>query len=166
MHAAEPDGKVLERWFEDYVPGAVHEVGRVAVTREEMIAFAKRYDPQAFHVDPVAAQASLFGGLIASGWQTGALMMRPLADRYLSPVSSLGSPGIDELRWLHPVRPDDRLTIRATVLEATRSRSKPDRGLVRTLVEVVNQDGETVMTLKALNLVACRPQASRRPRAR
>lgn len=145
------------RWFEDYVPGSVFDAGRVTVDREEMIAFARRYDPQAFHVDPQAALQSPFGGLIASGWQTGALMMRRLASGFLSPASSLGSPGIDELRWLRPVRPGDVLTIVATVLDARRSQSKPDRGIVRTLVEVQNQDGETVMSLKAMNLIACRP---------
>lgn len=164
MQPERPGRSTAERWFEDYVPDAVHEVGRVSVELEEMIAFARRYDPQSFHVDPLAAENSPFGSLIASGWQTGSLMMRALASNYLSPASSLGSPGIDELRWLLPVRPGNVLLIRATVLEATRSRSKPDRGMVRTLVEVLNQDGETVMSLKAMNLVACKP--TRRPRAR
>jgi len=144
------------RWFEDYVPGDVHELGRVAVDRDELVAFAERYDPQPFHVDDAAAARSPFGGLIASGWQTGSLMMRPLAERYLSQASSLGSPGIDELRWLRPVRPGDVLSIRATVLEAARSRSKPDRGLVRTLCEVRDTQGNVVMSLKALNLIRCR----------
>ena len=138
------------------MPGDVHELGRVAVDRDELVAFAERYDPQPFHVDDAAAARSPFGGLIASGWQTGSLMMRPLAERYLSQASSLGSPGIDELRWLRPVRPGDVLAIRATVLEARRSLSKPDRGLVRTLCEVRDTQGNVVMSLKALNLIRCR----------
>lgn len=159
MPADETSRPTAERWFEDYVPGEVHEIGKVTVDRDEMIEFAQRYDPQSFHVDPVAAQHSPFGGLIASGWMTGSLMMRPLAENYLSPVSSLGSPGVDDMRWIKPVRPGDRLSIRATVIEATLSRSKPDRGLVRTLVEVLDRDDEPVMSVKAMNLVRCRPAA-------
>ena len=97
-----------------------------------------------------------FGGLIASGWHTGAIMMRLLADNFLPKAASLASPGIDELRWLHPVRPGDVLRLRVTVLEATPSRSKPDRGMVRTLVEVLNQDGKIVMSLRPMNIIARR----------
>ena len=122
----------------------------------DRISFARRFDPQPFHTDPAAAKGSIYGGLIASGWHTASLMMRLFADHYLTSSSSLGSPGVDELRWLKPVRPGDTLSLRATVLEATRSRSKPDRGLVRTLVEVLNQNREVVMSLKAMNLMRCR----------
>jgi acyl dehydratase len=146
-----------QRYFEDYPAGAVFEFGEIAVTAEEIIAFATRYDPQPMHVDPAAAASGAFGGLIASGWHTAAMMMRLLADNYLSAASSLASPGIDELRWVRPVRPGDRLSLRVTVLEANRSRSKPDRGMVRGLVEVLNQDGEVAMSLKPMNLVRCRP---------
>jgi acyl dehydratase len=145
-----------ERYFEDYLPGASAEFGSVKVEEADIIEFAKRYDPQEFHIDPAAAAHGPFGGLIASGWHTGALMMRMLVDNYLSKVSSLGSPGIDELRWLRPVRPGDMLHLRATVLETKRSRSKPDRGMVRTLTEVLNQNGEVVMSVKAMTLIRCR----------
>jgi acyl dehydratase len=111
------------------------------------------------HVDPEAAAQGRFGGLIASGWHTAAMMMRLLADNFLSKAASLASPGIDELRWLHPVRPGDVLRIRVSVLEATRSRSKPDRGMVGTLVEVLNQRGEIVMSLKPMNIIGCRGPA-------
>lgn len=143
--------------FEDLVPGRVFDLGTTVVDRDEMVAFARRFDPQPFHVDPGAAAAGPFGGLIASGWHTCALMMRLLADEYLSPVSSLGSPGVDELRWVAPVRPGDELTLRTTVAEARPSRSKPDRGLVRTHVELLRQDGTVVLTMTAMNLVRVRP---------
>ena len=149
-----------ERFFEDYVAGSVYECGTVTVDQNEIIEFAKKYDPQYFHVDPAAAAKGPFGGLIASGWHTGSLMMRLLADNFISKVASLGSPGIDELRWLRPVRPADSLRLLVTILEANRSRSKPDRGIVKTLVEVLNQNNEVVMSLKAVNLILCRtPQA-------
>ena len=149
---------IEDRYFEDYIAGTVHEFGSIAVDEAEIIAFARRYDPQPFHVDPQAAQRTVFGGLIASGWHTAGLMMRLYAEHYLSRVASLASPGIDELRWLKPVRPGDTLSVRVTVLEANRSRSKPDRGIVRSFVEVLNQHGEVVMSLKALNLLLCREQ--------
>jgi len=151
--------RVADRFFEDYAVGAVAELGPVAVDAEEVVAFARRYDPQPMHTDATAAAAGPFGGLIASGWHTAALMMRLIVEQYLSPASSLASPGLDELRWLRPVRPGDTLSVRVTVIEATRSRSKPDRGVVRSMVEVRNQHGETVMSLQPINLVRCRPPA-------
>ena len=104
-----------ERWFEDYPVGTTAEHGPIQVDEAELLDFGRRFDPQPFHVDPAAAAAGPFGGLIASGWHTCALMMRLLAERYLSPVSSLGSPGVDELRWVLPVRPGDALRLRTTV---------------------------------------------------
>ena len=148
---------MTERWFEDYLPGTTAEAGPIRVEEAEVVDFARRFDPQPFHVDAAAAAEGPFGGLIASGWHTCALMMRLLADEYLSPVSSLGSPGIDELRWLAPVRPGDELTLRTTVEEARLSRGKPDRGLVITRVEMVDQAGSVVLRLRAMNLVRCRP---------
>jgi len=145
-----------QRYFEDYVPGMAVGYGPIAVEEAEVIAFARRYDPQPFHVDAQRAASGAFGGLIASGWHTAGLMMRLRVDHYLSRVASLGSPGIDELRWLAPVRPGNRLSVRITVLEARRSRSKPDRGLVRSLIEVVNEKGESVMTVKAMTMMLCR----------
>lgn len=125
-------------------------------TESEIIDFGKRYDPQVFHIDPVAAASTPAGGLIASGWQTAGLAMRMLVDNYISKVASLVSPGIDELRWTKVVRPNDVLRVRVTVLEARRSRSKPDRGVVNSKVEVLNQHGETVMTMRGMNLLLCR----------
>jgi acyl dehydratase len=148
--------RIDDRYFEDYVPGSVHEFGAIAVSAEEIIGFAQRYDPQDFHTDPEAAAKSRFGGLIASGWQTCGLMMRLYSDHYLTKNASLASPGIDELRWLVPVRPGDTLTMRVTVAEARRSKSKPDRGLVRSAIVVLNQQGEIVMTMLAMNLITCR----------
>ena len=145
-----------DRHFEDYVPGSVFEYGEVTVSEAEIIEFARRFDPQAMHVDPSAAARGRFDGLIASGWHTAAMVMRLLVDNFLPGRASLASPGIDELRWLRPVRPGDVLHIRVSVLEATRSRSKPDRGIVRTLVEVLNQDAVVVMSMKPMNIIACR----------
>jgi acyl dehydratase len=149
---------MTERWFEDYPPGAVFTVtGSIAVGAEEMVEFARKYDPQAMHTDPAAAASGPFGGLIASGWHTGAMMMRMFADNFRSPASSLASPGIDELRWVKPVRPGDVLSLRLTVLEARPSRSRPEQGVVRSLVEVLNQSGEVVMSLKPISLIRRRP---------
>ena len=145
-----------DRYFEDYVEGDVHSFGRVAVEADEIVEFAKRFDPQAFHTDPEAAKRTPFRGLIASGWHTVGLMMRLYVEHYLTHVASLASPGIDELRWLKPVRPGDTLSVRVTVLKATPSRSKPDRGAVTSFIEVFNQAGEAVMTLRAVNMIARR----------
>lgn len=147
-----------ERYFEDYVAGSVHELGTFRVKEDEAIDFARRFDPQPFHTDPEAAKETVFGGLIVSGWYTASLMMRLYAERYLSSVSSLGSPGVDELRWIKPVRPGDELSVRVSVLETRRSRSKPDRGIVRSLIEVLDRRGEAVMSMRAVNLILRRPQ--------
>lgn len=146
-----------DRYFEDYRPGASYEFGTAGAGEQEIVEFARKFDPQSFHVDPAAAVDGPFGGLIASGWHTLSLMMRLLVDHYLPGSASLGSPGVDEVRWLRPVRPGDVLRVRATVLEATPSRSKPDRGLVRTGIELLNQHDETVTSLKALNFIRSRP---------
>ncbi len=147
---------VEDRYFEDYVTGATHEFGTIAVDEFEMITFARRFDPQPFHTNPEAAKLSAFGGLIASGWYTASLMMRLYVDHYLSHVASLSSPGVDQLRWLKPVRPSDVLSLRVTVSETKRSRSKPDRGIVHSFIEVLNQHQDVVMTMKAVNLLGCR----------
>jgi len=142
-----------DRYFDDYKPGTVEEFGEVTVTAQDIVEFARRYDPQPFHVDPSAAARSPYGGLIASGWHTSALMMRLLTEHYLG-ESSLGSPGVDELRWPAPVRPGDTLSLRVSILETRLSRSKPDRGILRSRVEVLNQDGTTVLSAVAVNLIA------------
>jgi acyl dehydratase len=121
-----------------------------------MISFAKEFDPQSFHVDPVAAADGPFGGLIASGWHTASLAMRLVVDHYVSRVASLASPGVDELRWPAPVRPGDSLRLQTTILETRRSRSKPDRGLVRTRAELLNQHDQIVLSLVAMNLIRLR----------
>ena len=144
------------RYFEDYITGSVHEFGPIMVEEKGIVAFAKSFDPQLLHTDSDAAKDTVFGGLIASGWHTGALMMRLCVDHYLSHVASLGSPGVDALRWLKPVRPGDEISIRVTVLETKRSRSKQDRDIVRSFIEAMNQDREIVMNLKAVNFLRCR----------
>lgn len=146
-----------DRYFEDYVPGDVHRFGHIVVAEDEVISFARRFDPQPFHVDPEAARQGPFGGLIASGWHTAGLMMRLLTDHFLSSVASYGSPGIDELRWLKPVRPGDVLSLRVTIREAVPSRSKPDRGMVRCFIEVLDQTEAVAMALVAMVLVGRRP---------
>ena len=145
-----------DRYFEDYLPGSVFEYGEIRVEEAEIVEFARRYDPQLIHIDRDAAASGPFGGLIASGWHTATIMMRLLVDRFLPKAASLGSPGIDELRWIRPVRPGDVLRLRVSILEARRSRSKPNRGMVRTLVEVLNQNAQVVMSLKPVNLIRCR----------
>lgn len=145
-----------DRYFEDYVLGDVHDCGAIVVDELDIITFSRRYDPQYFHTDREVAKGSPFGGLIASGWHTAGLMMRLLVEGYLPHEASLGSPGVDELRWPRPVRPGDTLSVRATVLSARRSASKPDRGIVQTLIEVTNQHGDIVMSAKAMNMLGVR----------
>lgn len=146
-----------ERWFEDYVPGEIFEFGDHPIGADEIVEFACRYDPQPFHVDTVAAAHSSFAGLVASGWMTGAVLMRMMCDHFIPPESAMGSPGVDQLRWLRPVRPGDRLHARVTIVETRRSRSKPDRGAVVLRQEAINQAGEVVMTLFGRSLHRCRP---------
>jgi acyl dehydratase len=146
-----------DRYFEDYPQGAVFEFGGVAVSAAEIVDFARRFDPQPMHLDAAAAAEGPFGGLIASGWHTAGIMMRLFVEHFLSGVASLGSPGIDELRWSRPVRPGDSLRLRVHVVEARPSRTQPDRGILRTFVEVLNQDDAVVMSLKPVNLLRRRP---------
>ncbi len=145
------------RYFEDYVPGSIFTFGSVSVEEDELVAFAQEFDPQPMLTDKAAAEAGPFGGLVASAWQTVALTMRLYVEHYLSHCASLASPGVDEMRWLEPVRPGDRLSVRLTVLEAIPSRSKPDRGMVRAFSETLNQDGEVVMTMRPMSLIGRRP---------
>ena len=152
------DGTVVSRpeYFEDFVVGAVFEFGSITVTQPEIIAFARQFDPQTMHTDPEAAANGPPGGLIASGWHTIALMMRMYAEHFL-PKNGLPAPGVDEVRWLRPVRPGDTLRMRVTIQEARVSRSKPDRGVIRPFSEVLNQRDEVVLTLLPINLVRRRP---------
>jgi acyl dehydratase len=144
------------RYFEDYVSGSVHEFGTISVEEKEVLDFGRRFVPLFYHIDKEAAKKSIYGGLIASGWHTAALMMRLYTDYYLSKVANLGSPGCDELKWDKPVLPGDALSICVTVLETRRSDSKPDRGIVRSFVEVLNQKREVVMSVKMVNFVRSR----------
>lgn len=139
------------KYLEDFRVGEVIDLGTATLSEEEIVEFGRRYDPQPFHVDPEAARESAFGGLIASGWLTGSLFMRLFTTGVLNNYSSLGSPGLEELRWLRPVRPGDILRGRYEVLEVTPSASSPGRGTVRGAGELVNQDGEVVMRLVARN---------------
>jgi len=145
------------RYFEDFKPGDVIELGSRTISKERILAFAREFDPQPFHTDEEAATRSIYGGLLASGWHTGSLLMRILYDGLLKDTASLGSPGIDELRWLEPVRPGDTLTARMTIVETIPSRSKPDRGLIRSLMEMRNQYGRVVLTIRGLSLLGRRP---------
>lgn len=133
------------------------EHGPHVVSREEIIAFATQFDPQPFHLSDEAARDSIFGGLVASGWHTASLCHRLLVDSFLGQTSSMGSPGLDELRWLKPVRPGDTLHVRVEVVSATPSRSKPDRGAIKLRMEVRNQKDEVVMTELANVLFGRRP---------
>jgi acyl dehydratase len=137
------------RYWEDFAVGETTDVGTVEVTRDEIVEFAERYDPQPFHVDEAAADDGPYGGLIASGWHTAALFMGLFVRTILLDAASMGSPGVEELRWTAPVRPGDRLTGRVTVTAVEPSSKRPDRGTVFTTSEVLNQDGTTVMTMKA-----------------
>jgi len=144
------------RYFEDFAVGDTQDLGEATVSAAEIVAFGRQFDPQPFHVDEERASASPFGGLIASGWHTASLAMRLVVDHYVSRVASLASPGVDELRWPTPVRPGDSLRLRTTILETRRSRTKPDRGLVRTRAELLNQHDQTVLSLVAMNLIRLR----------
>ncbi|MFV3075544.1 MaoC family dehydratase [Niveispirillum fermenti] len=144
------------RYLEDFTPGLVLEFGDRLVTAEEIVSFAREYDPQPFHLDDEAGRQTHFGGLVASGWQTAGFMMRMLVDNMLSPETSLGSPGLDELRWLKPVRPGDRLRARVTVLEVKRSRSRPEMGTIRQHTELLNQKDEVVLSVQSIGMVRTR----------
>ena len=144
-------------YFDDFAPGQVFELGTRTVSAEEIVRFARDWDPQPFHLDAEAARHSPFGGLIASGWHTGAMWMRLYVDAVLGRAASMGSPGVEELRWHAPVRPGDTLTARLTVLEATPSERHAGRGTVRSRAEMVNQDGVTVMAMVARGHFGRRP---------
>lgn len=144
--------------FEDFHVGEERTLGSKTVTREAIIAFASEFDPQPFHLDDAAANASPYGGLIASGWHTASIAMRLLVDSFNGRAASLGSPGTDELRWLKPVRPGDTLTLKTRILAVTPSTSRPDRGSVRVHYTLLNQRGETVLTMIGIGMFARRPK--------
>ena len=145
-------------YLEEYTVGMEREFGSKTVSREEVIRFAKEFDPQPFHMDEAAAKDTMFGGLIASGWHTCAMLMRMLCDEFLiDDEGSLGSGGVDEIRWKMPVRPGDTLRVRSCVTEVRGSESKPDRGIVRSDYSVINQDDQVVMTTKSMGFFLKRP---------
>ena len=147
------------RYFEDMVIGTrTHASRTYKVTREEVIEFAMKYDPQPFHLDDDAAKTTFFGRLSASGWHTGAMVMRMMVDTWkdTEPSAGLGSPGIDELRWVKPVYPGDELSVEIELIDKRRSKSRPDMGLTKTRQTVTNQNGEVVMTMVSNGLMRVR----------
>jgi acyl dehydratase len=146
------------RYFEDFAEGQVYELGEANLSEAEILEFARKFDPQPFHVDPDAAKRSMYGGLIASGWHTGSLYMSLMVRGLLRDSSSLGSAGIDELRWLKPVRPGDRLWARLTVTSVRPSAKRADRGTVFTLGEMLNQAGERVFFVRSSGMFGRRPR--------
>jgi acyl dehydratase len=144
-------------YFEDFVVGERARLGSVDVRAEEIVEFARRFDPQPFHTDPQRALQSVYGGLIASGWHTCSMVMRLACDAYLLDSASLGSPGVEKIEWLKPVRPGDRLTAWRQVLESRPSRSNPGRGSVFSLLEAENQVGEIVLRMQAWGMFRRRP---------
>jgi len=155
-----PPTRTIRWYWEDFPVGAVREFGTMPVTREAMLAFAGQFDPQPFHLDDAAAAASLFGQLSASGWHTCAMAMRMMCDEYLLESSSLGSPGIDSLRWTRPVLAGDTLRVRLTTLEARPMASRPKVGLVLSKWDVLNQRGETVLTMQGWGMFGRRDAAT------
>lgn len=133
--------------FEDFAPGTVMNFGPRLVTRDEIIAFAREFDPQPFHLDDAAASASLLGGLAGSGWHVCSLVMRMIVDGFIGDSTSMGAPGIEEVKWLRPMRPETKMTVRMTVLESRASQSKPDRGFVRMRFEALDERGEVLMRM-------------------
>ncbi|QOT77573.1 MaoC family dehydratase [Cupriavidus basilensis] len=144
-------------YFEDFAVGSKRDLGSHLVTEEEILAFARQYDPQPFHIDKEAAQKSIYKNLISSGWMTCSIMMRLLVDNMTSKAASMGSPGVDEIRWLKPVYAGDTLSVSLVVLDARASSSKPDRGVVHTQWEATNQRGELVCTVKGMGMYGRRP---------
>ena len=139
-------------WWEDFRVGDTTEMGRHTFTEEEILSFGRQFDPQPFHADPAAAGESVFGGLIASGWHTCAVGMRLMVQNYLRRTVSLGSPGIDNIRWLKPVRAGDTLVYRRTVVESRASTTRKGVGLVKHRWEALNQAGELVLTMEGWGL--------------
>lgn len=150
---------VVRYYWEDFTPGRLFETAARTLSEEDIVRFAREYDPQTYHTDAEAARHSPFGGLIASGWQTAAVGMRLMCDSYLLETSCVGSPGLDELRWLKPVRPGDTLRLRTTVIEATPSAKQANRGTVLFRWEILNQNGELALLMVGRQLFLRRAPA-------
>jgi len=144
-------------YFEDFEPGQDIDLGLRTVTEDEIVAFARDYDPQPFHVDREAAAHSIYGGVVASGWHTCGMMMRLVVDGLLARSSSMGSPGLDGVRWLAPVRAGDTLNVRYRTVQVKASASKPDRGVVWSKWVAINQHGATVCTVEGMGMFGRRP---------
>jgi len=151
MHSKAP------RYWDDYEIGQKFDLGSTSFSGDEIVDFARQYDPQSFHVDAAAARQSMFGGLIASGWHVTAKLMRLFVDNYVDQRTALGSPGVDEVRWLKPVRPGDTLSALVECAGKVPSKSRPEMGIIHEHWRATNQDGELVMTLKGTNMVRRRP---------
>ncbi len=143
---------IVKSYWEDFRVGERVLMGSVKVTKEDIVRFAVEYDPQLFHIDEKAGESSIFGGLIASGWHTCSLVMKMMCDSYLLDSASMGSPGMEHIKWVKPVRPNDVLTAFRTTIETKSSQSKPDRGFVKTLFEVFNNNQELVMSMEGLGM--------------
>jgi acyl dehydratase len=139
-------------YFEDVQVGETHHFGRYEVTREDIIEYARQFDPQPFHTDEAAAKQSMFGGLIASGWHTGAMLMRMINDHAIPGAATTGALGFDDLKWLKPVRPGDVLSVETRVVDKSESRSRPEIGVVKIESRVMDQRGEVKMSLVSLVL--------------
>ncbi|MCI3204763.1 MULTISPECIES: MaoC family dehydratase [Pandoraea] len=142
----------LEYYFEDFAVGDTFDLGEYTFTADEIVHFARQFDPQPFHIDEAAGRESHFGGLVASGWHTCSIMMRMNVDKLLSRSSSMGSPGVEQIEWLKPVRPGDTVTVTSSTLEVRASKSRPDRGIVRQLWTATNQHGEEVCRFRGTGL--------------
>ena len=147
---------MAELAFQDFTPGRVFEHGPRSLPCDEMIAFAAEFDPQPMHLDEAAARQTMLGGLSASGWYLCCILMRMCVDAFVGRSSSMGAPGVEEVRWLLPVRPDDELSLRATVLDTRTSKSRPDMGFVRFEFELFNARKQRVMTLTTSLMLALR----------
>jgi len=153
----------VKYYWEDLTPGRVFETPTRTLSEEDIVRFGREYDPQSFHTDAEAARASPFGGLIASGWQTCGVTMRLMCDGYLLETSCVGSPGLEELRWLKPVRPGDTLRLRSTVIESTPSAKQANRGTVLFRWDTLNQNGEVVLSMRGRQLFLRRAPAPSAP---
>ena len=148
-----------EFYFDDFEVGRTLQMGTYTVTEEEILTFARQYDPQPFHIDAEAAKHSIYGGIISSGWMTCSIMMRLMVTGFLGKAASMGSPGVDEIRWMKPVYPGDTLSVSSTCMEMRPSQSKPDRGVAVNRWEAHNQRGELVCTVTGMGLFGRRPKA-------
>ena len=151
---------IIKYYWEDFEAGQVRDLGTISPTREEIIAFAQQFDPQPFHLDDEAAKASVFGGLCASGWHTCGMAMRLMVTNFLQETSSLGSPGLENLKWLKPVLPGDTLRLQSTVLETKPMSKRPDVGMTRNLWEMSNQHRDLVLRMEGWSMFRRRTPAA------